>query len=80
MLKADQDRLDRERSIYEATRGPDYSRVEREIGKRKAEVKHRYEIAMETYTRERAGHMLHVLLGELPDQEAGFRDPPGLIL
>lgn len=37
MKKEDQDRLNREAEIAKATRGPDYSRVEKEINNAKSE-------------------------------------------
>lgn len=51
MNKADLKRLEREADIFKATRGPDYSRLEAEIARNKAEYAKRTESQKEVDAR-----------------------------
>lgn len=82
MLKSDADRLERERSIAEATKGPNYSRLEQSIAATKADIRKHDAIATDHYIRARAGYYLAVQRGEVQRDAQGNalgfgRDAPG---
>lgn len=77
MLPEDQRRIDRERAIFLATRGADYSRLKQSIRAEKAAADANDASASRKWQEEYAGYITAVRERRIEPYPGGFRPAPG---